>query len=277
MRGSLLCQISIALALWVAAPVAPLYAQSAAEPMRAMAADARPGFEVLKVKPTNPEETGKKLTVRGRHVLAVNMNLDDLLLFAYDLNPKQLIGLPKWAGDVGFDLDGVPDSEGRPNTRQLKLLIQEALADRFKLTFHHGQQPLSVFALRVAKGGPKLTETTHPATDLAGFNIGDPGVVTVTNETMKDFCAGLQNAVLDKPVVDQTGLTARYDFRLKWTPDESQFAVFGPRASTQPTDDPSAPPSLSTAMQEQIGLRLESVRAQADVFIVDHVERPTAN
>ena len=93
------------------------------------------------------------------------------------------------------------------------------------------------------------------------------------NATMKDFTGLLQEVVLDKPVVDQTGLKGRYDFTLKWAPDESQFSGHGPPTS----DDPSAPPSLFTAVQEQVGLKLDSTKAMVDVMVIDHVEKPSPN
>ena len=93
---------------------------------------------------------------------------------------------------------------------------------------------------------------------------------------MGDFCGLLQNAVLDRPVIDQSGLTGRFDFQLKWTPDDSQFAGMGAKIPP-PTDAADAPPNLYTAMQEQIGLKLDATRAPADVIIVDHVEKPSAN
>jgi uncharacterized protein (TIGR03435 family) len=98
----------------------------------------------------------------------------------------------------------------------------------------------------------------------------------VTNSTMQDFCNGMQGAVMDKPVVDHTGLTARYDFTLNWTPDESQFEAMG-GFKPPTTDDPNAPPALSTAMQEQLGLKFEATKASAEVFVIDHVEKPSAN
>lgn len=98
----------------------------------------------------------------------------------------------------------------------------------------------------------------------------------VTNSTMQDFSNGMQEAVMDKPVVDHTGLTARYDFTLKWTPDESQFEAMGGYRPPA-TEDPNAPPSLSTAMQEQLGLKFDATKAQADVFVIDHVEKPSEN
>jgi uncharacterized protein (TIGR03435 family) len=82
--------------------------------------------------------------------------------------------------------------------------------------------------------------------------------------------------VLDRPVVDQTGLEGRWDFLLKWTPDETQFTAIGARIPA-PSNDPNAAPGLFTAIQEQIGLKLEAVKAMADVIMIDHVERPSAN
>jgi uncharacterized protein (TIGR03435 family) len=99
----------------------------------------------------------------------------------------------------------------------------------------------------------------------------------VTNSTMKDFCHGMQEAVMDKPVVDQTGLTDRYDFNLNWTPDQSQFAAMGAKVPPPNIDDPNAPPSLYTALQEQLGLKLESTKANADVMVIDHIDKPSAN
>lgn len=255
------------------------------EPPKAMPADAVPKFEVVTVKPSDPNRQGKGFTVRGRHVMTINTNLNDLITFAYGLHAKQIVDAPAWFATDKFDLDGIPDVEGRPNSKQMKLLIQSALTDRFKLTFHHDQKELSVYALTVAKGGPKLTETIHQPSDPVNFLYRNLGALTVTNATMKDFCDGMQGSAMDKPVVDHSGLTARYDFTLNWTPDDSQFTQMGmPRrppptggSSTSPSEDPNAPPSLSTAMQEQLGLKFESVKAPADVFVIDHVQKPSEN
>jgi uncharacterized protein (TIGR03435 family) len=246
------------------------------EPPKSMPANAVPKFDVVTVKPSNPDLPGKGFTIRGRHVMTINTNLSDLITFAYNLHPRQLIGAPAWYVTDKFDIDGVPDVEGQPNLKQMKLLIQSVLADRFHLTFHHDQKELSVYALTVGKGGPKLTETSNQPNDPANFVFRKLGALLVTNSTMKDFCDGMQSAVMDKPVVDHTGLTARYDFNLNWTPDESQFVQMGARVPP-PTDDPAAPPSLYTAMQEQLGLKLDPVKANADVLVIDHVEKPSAN
>jgi uncharacterized protein (TIGR03435 family) len=246
------------------------------EPPKSMAADAVPKFDVVTVKPSDPARQGKGFTVRGRHVMTFNTNVNDLITFAYGLHAKQIVGAPAWFATDKFDIDGVPDVEGQPNTKQFKMLFQSVLTERFKLTFHHDQKELSVYALEVGKSGPKLTETIHNPNDPKNFLFRKLGALMVTNSTMRDFCDGMQAAVMDKPVVDHTGLTARYDFTLNWTPDESQFEGMGMKVPSA-TDDPNAPPVLSTAMQEQLGLKFEATKAPADVFVIDHVEKPSAN
>ena len=246
------------------------------EPPKSMPADAVPKFDVITIKPSDPNRPGKGFTVRGRHVMTFNTNVNDLISFAYSLHAKQIIGAPAWFATDKFDLDGVPDVEGRPSAQQMRMLIQSALTDRFKLTFHHDKKELSVYALEIAKGGPKLTETISQPSGPRNFLFRNLGNLTVSNSTMQDFCNGMQGAVMDKPVVDHTGLTARYDFNLKWTPDESQFEAMG--GFKPPTaDDPNAPPALSTAMQEQLGLKFEATKAPAEVFVIDHVDKPSAN
>ena len=93
---------------------------------------------------------------------------------------------------------------------------------------------------------------------------------------MADFAGLLQAAVLDRPVVDQTGLSGRFDFTLKWTPDESQFAGMGVHVPAA-IDNPDAPPDLFTAIQEQLGLKLDSTKAPVDVLVIDSVQKPSSN
>ncbi|GAC1428816.1 MAG: hypothetical protein NVSMB62_26570 [Acidobacteriaceae bacterium] len=245
------------------------------EPPKPMPADAKPKFDVVTVKPSDPNRPGKLFTVRGRHIMTINTNVTDLVTFAYGLHPKQIVGAPEWFSDK-FDVDGVPDVEGRPSAAQFRLLIADVLTQRFKLTFHHDQRELAVYALEVAKGGPKMTVTSDKSSDSRNFMFGGLGKLRVSNSSMKDFSDGMQGAVMDKPVVDHTGLTERYDFQLNWTPDQSQFAQMG-APIPPPSDDPNAPPSLYTALGEQLGLKMEPMKAKADVIVVDHVEKPTEN
>jgi len=246
------------------------------EAPKPMAADARPKFDVVTVKPSDPNRPGKLFTMRGRHILTINTTVNDMISMGYAVHVKQIVGAPEWFASEKFDIDGVPDVEGQPNSDQFKLLIQDALAQRFGLKFHHDKRELPVYALTVAKGGPKMNVTINKPTDPRNFLFRGLGKLMVTNSTMEDVCHGFQGAVMDKPVVDHTGLTDRYDFNLNWTPDQSQFAQMG--APTAPaSEDPNAPPSLYTALQEQLGLKLESTKAQADVLVIDNAEKPSAN
>ena len=190
---------------------------------------------------------------------------------------RQIVGGPAWLATEQFDLDGVPDVEGHANLKQMKMLIQSALAERFKLVFHREQTELAVYALAVGKTAPKLTRTSHAPTDPTAFYFRKLGNLTVSNASMSDFCSGMEGSVMDKPVVDQTGLTDRYDFQLKWTPDQSQFAAMGVTIPPANLDDTNAPPSLYTALQEQLGLKLDATKANAEVIVIDDVQKPAAN
>jgi uncharacterized protein (TIGR03435 family) len=248
------------------------------EPEKPMAADANPAFDVATVKPSDPSRQGKGFTFRGRHFMTFNTNMNDLIAFAYGLHSKQIVGAPDWFGTQLFDLDGVPDVEGRPNQNQTRIMVQKLLADRFKLTFHKDKKELSVYVISLA-GEPKMAKSAAGPDDPPAFFFRSLGDLTVRNMTMAGFATWMQSGVMDKPVVDQTGLTDRYDFGLKWTPDESQFAQFrGVGAIVPPpTDDAKAPPSLYTAIQEQLGLKMALTKAPDDVIVIDHVEQPSPN
>ena len=241
-----------------------------------MAADAKPSFEVATVKPSKPDEPGKLFGVRGHRVLTVNTTLMDLITFAYNVQQKQVIGAPSWAGSEKFDINGEPDQPGTPNRAQLQGMYQKLLADRFQLKFHTDKKELSAYLLTVAKGGPKMTQNTGSPNGLPALFFRGLGVLTVRNATMGDFAELMQSAVLDRPVVDQTGLTGKWDFLLKWTPDESQFGGMGIRVPP-PSNAPDAPPPLFTAIQEQIGLKLESGKADVETMVLDHVTQPSPN
>lgn len=241
-----------------------------------MATDATPQFEVATVKPSNPDVPGKWFTVRGRQFTTHATSLNDLIVFAYGVQTKQIVGGLDWMDKDKFDFAGVPDKEGQPNAHQWKSMIQKSLADRFKLSFQHDKRELSVYLLTVGKNGPKLTKNEGGGTLPGLFFRPTPGGIMLpgVNATMADFVGVMQSAVLDRPVVDQTGLSGRYDFQLSWAPDESQFSAIHMPPSAQ-SDNPL--PSLFTAIQEQLGLKLEATKAPADVMVIDHVEKPSEN
>jgi uncharacterized protein (TIGR03435 family) len=146
-------------------------------------------------------------------------------------------------------------------------MLRRLLEERFGLKFHWGKREMAVYAVTVAKGGAKLAKSTSDPNgllDQTGDWQNGQQTMRFTNNGMADFALCMQS-FLDRPAVDRTGLAGRYDFVLKWTPDESKVS------------DASAAPGSFTAIQEELGLKLEPVKAQADVLVVDKVERPSAN
>lgn len=244
--------------------------------MAPMAANANPGFEVATIKPSKPDQQGKGFGVRGDRIMTLNTTLSDLISFAYNVHAKQIAGGPDWMNSQKFDINGQPDTPGAPNSDQLKSMFQKLLADRFQLKFHRETREMSAYVLTVAKNGPKMTKSTADANALPSLGLRGLGVLAVQNATMDDFAHLLQAVVLDRPVVDQTGLTGKWNFLLKWTPDESQFSGMGIKVPA-PSDAVDAPPPLFTAIQDQIGLKLEAGKAQVEVLVLDHVQQPSAN
>jgi uncharacterized protein (TIGR03435 family) len=237
-----------------------------------------PSFEVATIKPSQPEEARKGILL-GRHQFkATNNSLDDLIIFAYGLHPKQLVGAPPWAATDKFDIVGEPDREGVPSLDQWKTMLQKLLAERCQLSFHKDQKELPVYVLSVSKAGAKLSTSLGNAMGLPGigFRREPGGDISAFNVTIDDFLNFFtRNVKPDRPVLNQTGLTGRYDFTLNWTPDDSQFN--GVLKASPATDTANPPPNLFTAMQEQLGLRLYATRTRATVYVIDRVEKPSAN
>ena len=241
-----------------------------------MAADANPSFEVATIKPSKPDQPGKMFGVRAARFKTINTTLSDMISFAYDVHTKQVVGGPDWMTTEKFDIDAQPDTPGSPNRQQLKTMVQKLLADRFQLKFHRDKKELSAYVLTVAKSGSKLKKSDGDPNGLPSLFFRGLGVLTVQNATMADFSHLMQSAVLDRPVVDQTGLEGKWNFLLKWTPDESQFSDMGVKVPP-PSDAADAPPPLFTAIQEQIGLKLDAGKASVEVLVLDHVEKPSEN
>ena len=155
----------------------------------------------------------------------------------------------------------------------MSVMAQKLLEDRFQLKFHREQRVMAVYVLEVAKGGPKLKAADANSVENSGCE--HLGVCNFHKRTLANFARFMQFVVTDKPVVDKTGVTGEFDFTLKWMPDESQFNGMGFRV---PVPDGTAPlPGLFTAIQEQLGLKLEPQKIPAEVLVIDHVERPSEN
>jgi uncharacterized protein (TIGR03435 family) len=153
-------------------------------------------------------------------------------------------------------------------------MVKKLLAERFQLKYHDEKRVLSVYALEPGKTAPKLTKADADAGPLPGLFFTGLGRLNVTNATLENFCHLMQEAVLDRPVVDQSGLTGRWNFQLNWTPDESQF---GGIKVPPPSDKADAPPPLFTAIQEQLALKLEPTKSEVGVLVIDKVEKPSDN
>jgi uncharacterized protein (TIGR03435 family) len=245
---------------------------------KAMAADAPLAFAVATIKPSRPGVPGKGITMRGpREFATINTSLNDLITFAYGIHVRQIVGAPAWVESDLFDIVAQPEAEGLPNRKQLEGMLQNLLADRFKLAFHREKKELSVYAITVAKTGSKLTRNEGDPNGLPGLGFQGLGKLIARNANMQDFAGLMQSAVLDRPVVDQTGLTGRFDFTLNWTPDEFQFRNFSAGLPPAAADKPDAPPDLYTAIQQQLGLKIEAAKAQVDVFVIDKIEKPSEN
>ena len=233
-----------------------------------MAKDADPDWDVVTVRPTDPNVTNASIQMKGRQFVLENRSVETLLLVGYSTHKKQIVNAPDWTRTERWDIRGVPDAPGQPSLRQMQSLTRKLLTERFGLVTHTEKREMEVFALTVAKGGHKMTASAGDPNGLPNENDRENGGVRTmqaANVSMTEF-ALMMKFFMDRPVVDQTGLAGRYDFRFQWTFDDSKV----------PTDG-SAPAGLFTAIQEQLGLKLEAVKAQTEVLVVDKVERPSAN
>jgi uncharacterized protein (TIGR03435 family) len=247
-------------------------------PPKRMALDANPAFEVATIRPSDPARPEQIITLNGAEVITTNVTVHDLINLAYWLHPKQLTGGPAWTESDKFDMAGKPDAPGQPNVDQMKVMIQKLLADRFRLKFHFEKRDLPAYAITIAKTGAKLIKSQDDPKGIPswGFRRTPAGMTMIfRNSPMSQFTAVLQNS-MDKPVVDQTGLSGRYDFTLNFTPDPGQAALLGgPPAPAG--DNPDAAPGLFAAFQQQLGLKLESTKAPVEVMVIDKVEKPSEN
>jgi uncharacterized protein (TIGR03435 family) len=265
----------------VCAPVvrAQSQAQAASAPIQ------RPSFDVISVK---PEKTGcgpgcmvsMQFTADG--FKAGNITAHGLLLQAYGLNEGQILGEPAWANSATFDIEAKvagPDvaAFSKLDFDQRQAMYQQVLTERFKLVAHLETREQPVYALSIAKGGPKFKESAPDPNMIAGakgpgrFAMG-MGMISAHGTSIPYFLSMLSRQ-LGRTILDRTGLTGNYDFTLRWNPDNGvTTSSNGPEGAQ--TD---ALPSIFAALQEQLGLKLESTKAPASVLVIDHLERPSQN
>lgn len=270
-----------------------------------------PSFEVATVKPSNGSNNRMIMNRPGRLTIR-NMPLKSLIEFAFDArSDSQITGGPGWINTQSYDIDAQEDEaqvaamkkEPQEQKRQLQLMLQSLLIERFHLKVSHGSREVPVYALVVAKGGPKLKRSTAappipsagpmPMVPRAGHGGGDrgggygEGVFMGRGELNGTSApiARLADVLSRQPetegrvVVDKTGLTGNYDWTLHWSPETPAPAFKGADADAPP----SAPgpdgsgPTLFTALEEQLGLRLESQKGMVDTIVIDSVEKPSEN
>jgi len=251
-------------------------------PPKMMDADAKPEFEVATVKPSDPNRPGWGITVNQSGVFhTLNTTLNDLIKFAYDMHPKQVVGAPAWADTDKFDIEAKPDKPGMPSVNQMKVMLQKLLAERFSLASHKDKKELSAYAITVAKTGVKIKKEENSTIPVPGFGGQPQRGFNVRNATLAEFASVMQAQFMDLPVIDQTGLgDTRYTFMVKFTPDPGMrpFGGAAPPPQAQPaTPDPDAPPDLFSAMEQQLGLRMQKTKAPVEVLVIDKIEKPTSN
>jgi uncharacterized protein (TIGR03435 family) len=237
-----------------------------------------PAFDVATIKPTAPDaKAGRYITMKGKNrFVAKYYTLKLMIAAAYDLSPKVIEGGPAWTESDHFDIEALTPGDAMPSRPEQMAMLRTLLTDRFKLSFHREEKEFSIYALEVDKNGPKLKESTAAASDPAQLisTVYPPARIHLPakNATMEDFASLLQRALLDRPVVDRTGLKGRYDFDLDWAPDETQF---GGDVGAAPADA-QAPPFFM-AIQQQLGLRLEATRGTVSALVIDRAEPPSAD
>src|SRR6266576_3587722 len=260
-----------------------------------------PVYDVASIKPNKSGTNMIRLMFSPGGLSATNGTLQMLINAAYSVENNQISGAPNWVNSERYDIEAKMDTSTADELRKLgederrverQRMLQALLADRFKLTIHRETKELPTYALVVAKDGAKFQEAKPGDTYPNGIKGPDghagAGMMFMGREGLTAQGIPIADLVrhlsrqLGRTVVDKTGLTGKYDFNLKWAPDERQAPMFkGTEGSQLGTGGTSAPessgPSIFTAIQEQLGLKLESEKGPVDILVIDHVERPSEN
>jgi uncharacterized protein (TIGR03435 family) len=250
---------------------------------QSQAAEPSPSLEVASVRKHTWQEGGHpRFTVSGSRVTVVTLDAYDLILEAWSLKDYQLYGAPDWMGGGSnlsdivarekgidfYDISAKAEGDAALTRDQARLILQAVLADRFQLKVHREMKDLPVYALNIGKNGPKMKESPPDAKFAAGFELRPFARMTDRKTTMTQF-AGFLSVYAGRPVVNRTGLTGSYDFTLEWNLDEIREGEPGGADTTRP--------SIFTAVQNQLGLKLEPSRAPVEVLVIDHAEKPLEN
>jgi len=215
-------------------------------------------FEVASIKPSGPDYQGMFVQGQPGGVRIRGATLKALVATAYNVRVFEIAGAPAWAGADPFDIEARFKESTPAEPSQMRECLKSLLADRFQLTVHNEDREQSVYGLMIARNGPKLGE---PMPGVQSVIRGGKNKITGSAVGMAMLAINLANQ-LGRTVVDKTGLSAKYDFTLEWTSE------VGPASDG---------PSLFTALQEQLGLRLESQKGVVKMVVIDRVEKPSEN
>jgi len=266
--------------------------------------DAAPStvFEAASIKPQAPSSDGSIRTMvqfppNGR-LTAAGATVKTLICVAYGLSDFQVLGGPNWIEEDRYDVLATPGSaleeqlqkmKSDDNTQAKRQMLQALLADRFKLTLRHDTKQLPIYALVVAKGGLKLHESKpddanpdpanappHPNNKGRMRMSVDSGAIEMTATGMSmDGLARQLASQLHSTVRNETGIKGIYDFTLHFTPDDAPMDASGGGANANLSDNSGT--SIFAAVQDQLGLKLESKKGPVEVVVVDHVDKPSDN
>jgi len=241
-----------------------------------------PVFDVVSIKPNKSGSGRTSISSDNGFYSAENISLKQLLENAYDVKEYVISGLTGWANSDRFDVkakivDMDADAVKKLTEEQRREMLQQLLADRFQLKVHLQTEVLPIYEMVVAKGGAKITavEPVGPDPDadknkeFKGMGRGSMNVnntVLTAHDVLLDNLARTLSSRVSRTIVDKTGLKGNYDLSLTWSPDEGSAAA----------SDSSAP-SLFTALQEQLGLRLQPSKGPVETLVVDHIEMPSEN
>jgi uncharacterized protein (TIGR03435 family) len=247
-------------------------------------------FEVASIRPADPDARGVTMGPLGiGGFRAENVRVRQLIEWAYDVHPFQISGAPDWLNTLGFnilakgpqsseenvDSPGIGDKQRKVLQQQIRQRVRALLAERFQLKVHRESKDMQVYALVVGKQGGKIKASD--AADGANQSMkGRWGEMTVENGTM-EMLANYLGRSLGHVVRDRTGLTGRYSYKLHWTPDSAPADKMpGGKGEGLPDRDPDGP-TIFMALQEQLGLKLETERNQVETIVIDRVEKPSEN
>jgi uncharacterized protein (TIGR03435 family) len=234
-------------------------------------------FDAVSIKPSPPDARGGGYNLSPGHLNAKNQSLRDLVEFGWDLHDYQVSGGPSWVESERYEVLATFPA-GTSNADRAKMM-QAMLADRFGLVVHQDSKEVSGYVLITAKNGPKLHA---PGSEEPGMMMGrsratGQRTLTATSQPMANL-ASILSGIMGRPVEDRTGVEGKFDFAMSWTPDAVDGGTGATGGKVLPPPEHNEPgPTIFTALQETLGLKLDSAKVKVPVVVIEKAEKPTAN